>query len=481
MEVVSYENFLPWIKAHYAVAVLMANLALVFVLAFTHKDRIYGFIDKAILIALLTDILPAYMIFVKNSVITGASRIDGLININFGDGYPSYVYFLTLYFVAALVVLAKKYRSVAGVEKKQLRLVIIGSSITILVAFITNLVLPWLGFFKLFWAGPALVIFLALFFGYAITKYQLFNIKIVTTEITVFVVWVVILVEFLAAESLVKRIFEGGILVIVVVFGIMIIKSVLNEVKRREELEHLSSELSIANERLKELDKLKSDFVSIVSHQLRSPLTVIKGYTSMILEGAAGSINDTVKLDAKKVYESSERLIKFVNDLLDVSRIERGKMEYNLEETNICSVTRSVADEFKQMAADKNLTLELKLGAECCPKLKLDENKIRQVIVNLLDNAIKYTSRGGITVGLSADGRWVKVSIKDTGIGLDRKDIAKLFDKFARVEGVASANGTGTGLGLYVAREIARGHGGDVAVLSEGRGRGSTFILQLPV
>ncbi|MEK7122033.1 MAG: ATP-binding protein [Patescibacteria group bacterium] len=326
-------------------------------------------------------------------------------------------------------------------------------------------------------AGIISVIVLA----YGIGKYQLFNVKVIATELLIFIIWLASLVKILLAKNSTERIFEGSLFIFVIIFGILIIRSVLNEVKRKEEMEKLSRKLAAANARLKELDKLKSDFVSIASHQLRSPLTVIKGYGSMILEGSFGEISKDVKNAVDKIYQSSERLISFVNDLLDASRIERGKMEYNFEKADIFEIVSSVVEEFQLAAKKKGLILELEKEIIQIPPLKLDANKIRQIILNFIDNAIKYTPRGNINVNVLKIGERVEIKVKDTGLGIDKKDQEKIFDQFMRINGKDTAGSIGAGLGLYVARQIARAHGGEVFVESEGQGRGSTFILKLPI
>jgi len=134
----------------------------------------------------------------------------------------------------------------------------------------------------------------------------------------------------------------------------------------------------------------------------------------------------------------------------------------------------------KQIAKDKKLALHFKKPKSLPSKLNLDANKIRQVVVNLIDNALKYTSSGEISVSLLEGGGWVEIRVRDTGIGISKEDKERLFAQFIRADGITKIGGSGSGLGLYVAREIARGHKGEVMVESEGKGHGSTFILRLP-
>ena len=481
MEQAALGNILFWVKAHYLTALLMANFALLFAAVLVYQKRIYRFINRLAFAALFTDLGLAYLIINGNAVIADARFIDGLINVVFGPFYPYYVYFLGFYFLSTLAFFGRGFsRSFDEAAKGQFKLVIFGSLISISVGFITNLILPWLGYFNFFWVGPVAILALIFSFDYAISKYHLFNIKIIATELLVFIVWIAMLAEVLLAETLEKRLLESGILVFVVIFGVLIIKSVIREIKQREDLEILSKKLEAANERLKELDKLKSDFVSIASHQLRSPLTVIKGYGSMILEGSFGGTSVAVKNAVEKIYQSSERLIDFVNDLLDVSRIERGKMQYSVEKADSFEIVSSVVEEFQLVAKKKGLILKLKKNNVKIPPLKLDVNKIRQIILNFIDNGIKYTSQGSIIASALKTEKDVEIRVEDTGFGIDKEDQEKIFAQFMRIN-AGAAGGIGAGLGLYVARKIAQAHGGEVFVESEGKGRGSTFILRLPV
>lgn len=391
--------------------------------------------------------------------------------------YLAFIYFGL--FSYAIYLLFKKYKLSANHKKSKILYIILGS-IAGFGGGATNFFLwydiaipPY---------GNFLVALYPIILAYATLKYELFNAKLIATELLVFIIWIAIFAEVLLADSFKEKILESGLLIFVIIFGVLIIRSVLNEVRQKEELAKLSSKLQKANEHLKELDKLKSDFVSIASHQLRSPLTVIKGYSSMMLEGSMGGLSEKAKHAVDRMYKSSERLINFVNELLDVSRIERGKMQYNFERADICEVVESVVDEFQQIVRTKNgLKLEFIKPDRPIPDLSLDKIKIRQVIVNLIDNAIKYTPRGKIEVSILKQQKSVEVRVLDTGIGMERGDINKLFDQFVRGDGVVKISGTGSGLGLYVAREMARGHKGDVTVISSGKGEGSTFILSLPI
>lgn len=247
---------------------------------------------------------------------------------------------------------------------------------------------------------------------------------------------------------------------------------------KNKQIRLFNRRLAAANAQLQELDKAKSEFISIASHQLRTPLTIIKGYISMLLEGSFGEIEETERDALEKVYVSNERLIKLVEDLLNVSRIESKKMEYDMTKVDFGALVQNIVEEFHDVAEKKHLTLSMQRDPEL-PFAKIDSEKMRQVVMNLVDNALKYTESGGVAVSVSCQGKKVMLKIQDTGIGIPHKDIPRLFEKFSRVHFVSSVNTEGTGLGLFVARKIVEAHNGKIWGESKGIGKGSTFFVEL--
>jgi len=246
-------------------------------------------------------------------------------------------------------------------------------------------------------------------------------------------------------------------------------------------IEKQSQDLSVANEKLKILDKAKSEFISIASHQLRTPLTVIKGYVSMLEDGSIGQIDDMAKSTIGKVGESAQRLVDLVNDLLDISRIEKGKMIYDKAKVSIEDLTESVFNELEQPAHNKELEYKFTKPKRALAKLFIDERKVRQVILNLIDNSIKYTPSGYTHVDVTVKGKEVIVAVTDTGVGLEPGEAERLFKKFQRGAGISVINTEGVGLGLFVAKKIIEAHDGKIWAESQGKGKGSTFAFSLPL
>lgn len=248
------------------------------------------------------------------------------------------------------------------------------------------------------------------------------------------------------------------------------------------QLEKTNTELRDANFYLQKLDKAKSEFLSIASHQLRTPLTGIKGYLSMILEGDFGKVEPEVKKVVQEVFESSNRLTRLVNVFLNVSRIESGRFQVDKIKFSLGDLVEQVTKELNSAAMRKNLILTFKKSKTKLPDIMADKDKIKDVLLNLVDNSIKYTPTGKIDVTIEKlEDNKLKVMVADTGVGIDPEEATKLFAKFSRGDGIAQVDTTGSGLGLYIAKKIVEAHGGKIWAESDGKGKGSRFIFELPI
>jgi signal transduction histidine kinase len=242
-------------------------------------------------------------------------------------------------------------------------------------------------------------------------------------------------------------------------------------------------DLRTANKKLKELDKMKDDFVSVASHELRTPMTAIKSYLWMTLAGKGGKISAKQKFYLDRAYNSTDRLIKLVNDMLNISRIESGRITINAEKVELPVAVREVIEEVGPRAEELKLKVSMSFDEKTRPVLA-DKDKIKEVLFNLIGNSLKFTPEGGsIVVSFSQDGDRIITNVKDTGRGLDKNDMPTLFTKFGMVEGSYATNkkASGTGLGLYISKAIIEMHGGRMDVTSEGLGKGAVFSFSLPV
>ncbi len=319
--------------------------------------------------------------------------------------------------------------------------------------------------------------------AYSIVKFRAFEVKILGAQALMIILWALVGALLLVVQSPTSRLVASMTLVFTTIAGFFLIRSVQREVKQREELEKITLKLAEANERLKELDKLKSEFVSIASHQMRSPLTSIRGYASMLIEQSFGQMPEKAMEPLKRIEDSARLMAMAVEDYLNVSRIESGNMKYNNSDFNLKDETEKICDDIRPIAMEKQLVLLFRTDLKGKGIVNADIGKTVQIIHNLVNNSMKYTPKGSITVYMRDDlqKKRIYVDIIDTGIGINKENLAKLFQKFSRATNANSVNVTGTGLGLYVARQMAVAMGGDITAKSEGDGKGSVFTLELPL
>jgi signal transduction histidine kinase len=365
--------------------------------------------------------------------------------------------------------------------RKKIILASLGASLFLVSFYSTAYTASFLDNFNIEQFGLfGMVIFMA-FLAYLIVRYKAFNIKLIGTQALVAVLVIGIGSQFFFIQNPTNRILNAVTFCLALGFGYFLVRSVKLEVQRKEELQSLSDQLAVANDKLRQLDKAKSEFISIASHQLRTPLTSIKGFSSLLLEGTYGAVPESQRPAVEKIYISNERLIQLVEDMLNISRIEAGRMEFDFQEAAIEDIADEAVKTLELTAKNKNLYLQWEKPAQPLPKLKLDITKIKEVISNMMDNAIKYTQKGGVTVRIEPGDKWVRVVVSDTGIGMDKEEIGMIFEKFQRGKQVSHYHTDGTGLGMYIGKKIVAEHKGHIWAESDGKGKGSRFILELPI
>jgi len=233
--------------------------------------------------------------------------------------------------------------------------------------------------------------------------------------------------------------------------------------------------------KIKEVDKTKDEFISIASHELRAPVTGIKGHTSMMLDGSLGIINDRVKNSAEMIQSATDRLNVLVEDLLNVSRIEQGRMKIDIKPANIDKIIKGAIEELKVQSDIKGITLNYSPFIDDFPLVNIDINRLEQVLVNIISNAIKYTKEGSIDITVEAKkDKFLEIKIKDTGMGMSAKDRARLFEKFYRVQSNKTRGITGTGLGLWISKRLVELMDGSISVDSI-ENVGTQFTIQFPI
>lgn len=247
----------------------------------------------------------------------------------------------------------------------------------------------------------------------------------------------------------------------------------------QQKIEDATRQLRHANSRLKDLDQTKDEFISMASHQLRTPLTTIKGYLSMVLEGGGGPLTKSEREMIKTAFDSAERMVFLIGDLLNVSRLQSGKFVIDNKPTDLAQMIKTEVEQLRETAENHQLSLICNTP-DNLPLFNLDENKIRQVVMNFLDNAIYYTPPGGsISVNLEITVHTVVYTVTDTGLGVPKSEQHHLFTKFFRAGNARKMRPDGTGLGLFMAKKVITAQGGAI-IFKSTEGKGSTFGFSFP-
>ncbi len=229
----------------------------------------------------------------------------------------------------------------------------------------------------------------------------------------------------------------------------------------------------------REINQTMSDFLSVATHELRAPATIIKGYLSNVMDGTFGPVNEKINDQLETAIGQTERLNALVQDLLNVSRIEQGRIDYTITSVNSTKLLTTILENYKTIAADKSLKLSLEVP-EAMPLVKSDEGRLQEVFTNLVDNAIKYTAKGSVVITQRVDRNFVVTTVKDTGFGMSTEARKRLFQRFYRIQNEDTQGISGTGLGLWIIKQYILAMGGTIEVESM-EGVGSEFIVSVPI
>ncbi|HRZ95521.1 MAG TPA: ATP-binding protein [Candidatus Moranbacteria bacterium] len=423
----------------------------------------------------------------------------------------SRVFFGILAMTWILVLLIRKYRKSEVDFKKQIWLMGLGMElflfsffmVTFLAAYLTDLGIlsdSRLEYYGLF----GMDIFIGLL-AYLIVRYRAFHIKLFAAQALVIGTIILIASQFAFIQDSTNRILTAVTLAIVSTFGWWLVKSVKAEIKQKEELKIANAKISsqndqleVANVELKKADQAKNEFINIASHQLRTPITVIKGTISMLQDGTMDSFNGEQK---KKFYDGArskcQKLEDIINDILNATSLTNKKfnvMDKEIEKIDVKEFFEKMIDGFKAETLEREIDLSIGDLDASVPEVFGQRKYLEEAFSNLLTNAIKYTpspkqtpdvrdkrdGKATIIIGNRRDGDDVIFSVKDNGIGIPAEEIPNLFKKFARAQNAVDMYTDGTGLGLFIIKEIVEGHGGKVWVESE-LGKGAEFFVKLPI
>ncbi len=401
--------------------------------------------------------------------------------------YHFYLLNFFFIFIYASYLLIKAYlKTKDQTKKKQLFFILLGIVLTI-VGGSTNYFL-WYGvpippYGNIF--GASFVILTI----YTIVRYRFLDFKLITSETVLLILNLILLFRLIISSNFTEMIINGILLLSTLFLSAILIKSVYNEIEKNKNILELVSILETINTKLKIFDRQKTEFLSIASHQLRTPLSIINGYISLIEEGTYGKVNNELLKVIKNLEMSNNRLINLVDNFLNISRIEQGRLKFGFIRFDLVELTKNVISELdgkinnSLINENRKFKKRRKIILKTTDKsvnIYADKDKIRHVIFNYIDNAIKY-SENDIIVNIKKEKEKVSVSVIDHGVGFSKSDLSNLFQKFYRAKNVENSNVEGTGLGIYLCRKFIEHHHGKVWAFSKGVGMGSEFGFWLPL
>ncbi len=462
---------------------LVSIISIYFIYVFLHKKDV-PFSYKLTFLALLS---PLILLAPSNLSVSG-------FNITYCDsfgfeGLAYKTYYTSLGILSMLWILGlliKSYRKANRYFKKQIICVGVGIEFSLfifsIVSFITYLVnIGVLSDSRLEMYGLFGILVFIISIVFVIVRYKVFNIKLAAPVALVVGLWLLVFSLLFVRNIEVAQVVVSVTLFFLFIFGYLLIKAVRNEIKQREEIEKLAKSLRETNLRLRELDKQKSEFVAIASHQLRSPLTAVSGYASLLKSGDFGRLPAKALDPVDRIYTSARSMAQSIEEYLNVSQIESGSMKYNLTDFSLREMVENISDDLRPEVLRSGLLLFFKTDLSSRAIVHADKGKIAQAIHNLINNSIKYTQKGTITVLVrdNVELKRIYVEVIDTGVGMSESTISNLFQKFERADNAHEVNVQGSGLGLYMALKITEAMGGTINAYSEGEGKGSKFVLEL--
>lgn len=400
---------------------------------------------------------------------------------------PLYFLFVAEYlfftFLSAFLVFYKLKKTSEKTERYQALYFISGLGLALFWGFVTNILFPYAGIFWVQNYGPLAPLFFVALIVYAIFKHHLFDIRIIAIQLFIFLLVFILFTRLLISEALQEYLLNGVLFVATTFFGILLLRSVYKEISDRERIADLANELQKSNAELKKLDQVKSEFISLASHQLRTPLTVIRGYLSMIFEESFGPVSGELKRPLTNVMLSAEQLIRLVNDLLDLSRIETGRIQYEMTAFPVADMVEKVVTALSGTAKERGIEMRFVNSIPADRIITGDLTKLSSAVMNVVDNAVKHSQAHHIEITLqekTMEEHIIDISVRDDGIGIAAGDLPKLFGKFSHIGNKSRYERvTGLGIGLYFTKKVVEDHHGRVWAESAGLGKGSTFHVEL--
>jgi len=399
----------------------------------------------------------------------------------FGPGRLVFALHFAVYTILALLLFLAASRRDRLIDRAKIISVLVGTILAFDVIFSVLYGSQLTARPEYFWIGNAALLLGMFIIAVSVLRNKfIVDLRLVSVEVFILVVLFVIVADIVVAQTLLDFTLRLVILIVLIFYGVITSRNMVHEVRHMREIEAMNEHITKMNGRLLEADRSKTRFVSLASHQFRSPLGGIRSYLDMLIAGDFGPLTQKQKEVLALNLGVCGQLLETIETFLGASKIELGSLELYKADTKLCELVSRVVAAIKPLADKKQLSIDTDIPATLLP-VCCDAGKIYHVLMNLLDNAIKYTPGGRIEIRAALSGKYVEVRVKDTGAGLDPAEIGKLFETFKRGLAGVTLNKDGSGLGLFLVKNIVEAHGGHVIVESPGRGRGSTFGFTLPL
>lgn len=463
----THTNLFEWTQGLYIAPTFIASSFLVFSFYFPQEHpripfkRIYLYLISA------ANLLVVFGLLVPGLILIDVIKVEGGENIiSFGPLYMLYAVYISGFFTAGLAILGyKMYLLKDPVVRRQLGYLLSGYLFASTLAMFTNLTLPYFGIFTYNWLGQVLTVLMVLPVTYAIFKHRLFDVKVIATELITVILCLVLFIRLLFDTTPRSQIIDTFLLISVMFIGYFLIRSVTKEIEQREEIERLSQE--------------KSEFMTFASHEIRNPITAMRGLASLIVDGTTGDAPVETRDAARKILIAGHDVLNIISTYLNKSKMELGQITYDKATFDMGEAIASIAEGYVPNAEVKGLSFDINIDRSHKYNMTGDQGKVKEVVGNLIDNAVKYTSAGGIAVSVERHGPFVRTVVADTGVGIPKETLGELFKKFSRQD-AQKVNLLGTGIGLYLAKTFIEAQGGRIWAESDGAGRGSRFIVEFP-
>ena len=469
-------HLLAWTMGLYIAPTFIASSFLYFAFLFPQENARIPLRQVYVWLIAATNVAVVAMTVIPGLILVSVDFVpEGENIIHFGWLYIAYTLYISGFFGLGLLILARKMMLLQDKgQRRQLAFLLWGYLLASTFAMVTNLTLPYLGYFTFNWLGQVLTVFMVLPVTYAIFKHRLFDVKVIATEMISVVLWLFFLVRLLLDASPRERLIDGALFIILVAVGILLIRSVEREVAQRELIESQERELETVN-------RNQESLLHFISHEVKGYLTKNEAAFDAIRSGDFGEVTPQLHELSVSALADTRKGVDTVIDILDASNLKKGTVAYNKQPFDLVHTVDEIVTDLKKQAGEKGIELSFRKPVTGAYTFTGDEDKVRRhVFRNVIDNSIKYTPSGNIKVDLVRTPTLYRMTVTDTGVGITAEDMKHLFTEGGHGADSIKVNVHSTGYGLFIAKQVVEAHGGRAWAESEGAGKGSRFIIELP-